>query len=279
MYYHIILETNDLGKKKDEFKKYYEFDKLDTTEVISDIVLPYLQKHEFQFDGYFIKPENVKRISIRTSNMRAYQLADDANAKTPPNVFIFLSKEDIIDGDRYTIDATKEVFAHAKEMLSEEPKAETKVKDNFDMANIFIVHGHDDLAKTQVARFVEKLGLKAIILHEQASSSKTIIEKIEAFSNVGYAIVLYTPCDIGKKDHDDHELKSRARQNVVFEHGYFIGHLGRSKVTALVKGKIETPNDISGVVYTDMDERGAWMLDLAKELKEAGYTIDLENAL
>ena len=70
---------------------------------------------------------------------------------------------------------------------------------------------------------------------------------------------------------------ARARQNVVFEHGFFIGKLGRPNVTALVKGKVETPNDISGVVYTDLDDRGAWKLDLAKELKSAGYQIDFSK--
>jgi predicted nucleotide-binding protein len=142
---------------------------------------------------------------------------------------------------------------------------------------VFIVHGHDDLAKITVARFIEQVGLNPIILHEQASSSKTIIEKIESYGAVGFAIVLYTPCDVGAKSGE--EQNPRARQNVVFEHGYFIGRLGRSKVAALVKGKLETPNDISGVVYIDLDERGAWKMDVAKELREAGYSVDLSRAL
>jgi predicted nucleotide-binding protein len=141
---------------------------------------------------------------------------------------------------------------------------------------IFIVHGHDDLAKITVARFIEQIGLNPIILHEQASSSRTIIEKIESYGEVGFAIVLYTPCDVGAKNGE--EPNPRARQNVVFEHGYFIGRLGRSKVAALVKGKLETPNDISGVVYIDLDDRGAWKMDVAKELREAGYSVDLTRA-
>ncbi|RBQ28399.1 TIR domain-containing protein [Aliarcobacter vitoriensis] len=139
---------------------------------------------------------------------------------------------------------------------------------------VFIVHGHDNGAKQEVARFLEKLGLEPIILHEQASSQKTIIEKIESYAGeVGFGVVLYTACDIGGKDKDN--LQSRARQNVVFEHGYLIGLLGRDKVCPLVKGSIETPGDISGVVYTHMDNNGSWHLPLAKELRTAGYTIDL----
>lgn len=93
-----------------------------------------------------------------------------------------------------------------------------KKSEQMDKTQVFIVHGHDDLAKTEVARFIEQLGFKSIILHEQASSGKTIIEKIEEYSNVGFGVVLYTPCDEGAKKGSS-ELRDRARQNVVFEHG------------------------------------------------------------
>ena len=72
----------------------------------------------------------------------------------------------------------------------------------FDKSQVFILHGHDDLAKIETARFIEQLGFKPIIVHEQASSGKTIIEKIENYSNVGFGIVLYTPCDIGAKKNE-----------------------------------------------------------------------------
>ena len=146
-----------------------------------------------------------------------------------------------------------------------------------DKSQVFIVHGHDEAAKAKTARFIEKLGLNPIILHEQASGSKTVIEKIEAYSNVGFGIVLYTPCDIGAKNEDKPELKKRARQNVVFEHGFLIGKIGRNNVCALVKGDIETPNDISGVVYVKMDEEDAWHLKIAKELRNSGYKIDMNK--
>ncbi len=137
------------------------------------------------------------------------------------------------------------------------------------------MHGHDNAAKEAVARFVENLGFEAIILHEQASSGNTIIEKIEANSNVGFGIVLYTPCDLGASQEKKDELKPRARQNVVFEHGYLIGKIGRKNVSALVKGDVETPNDISGVVYIKMDEADSWKYAVGKEMKACGYDIDL----
>jgi predicted nucleotide-binding protein len=147
-----------------------------------------------------------------------------------------------------------------------------------DFTKVFIVHGRDEFSKISTARYIEKLGLNAIILHEQASSGNTIIEKIEANTNVGFAIVIYTPCDTGGLANQT-ESKFRARQNVVFEHGYLIAKLGRKNVCALVKGDIEIPNDISGVVYVSMDEHNAWQISIAKELRAAGFSIDMNKVI
>jgi predicted nucleotide-binding protein len=140
---------------------------------------------------------------------------------------------------------------------------------------VFIVHGRDNEAKQEVSRFIESLGLEAIILHEQASSGMTIIEKIEHYSNdADFALVLYTACDKGRGAHETNvPARDRARQNVIFEHGYLMAKLGRENVCSLVKGQIETPNDISGVVYVQLDDFGAWKNDVTKELKACGYSI------
>lgn len=175
--------------------------------------------------------------------------------------------------------STKEIFLD-KNLYILENNDLVKVNGGriVDNTKVFIVHGHDNEVKQETARFIEKLDLQAIILHEQANKGQTIIEKIEENSNVGFAVVLYTPCDEGRaKNHS--ELQNRARQNVVFEHGYLIGKIGRKNVCALVKGNIEKPNDISGVVYINMDSQGAWKTELAKEMKECGYSIDANKLL
>ena len=87
--------------------------------------------------------------------------------------------------------------------------------------------------------------------------------------------MLYTPCDVGYEKDNEQNKCGRARQNVVFEHGYLIGKLGRKRVCALVKNEVEKPNDISGVVYVSYDANGGWKIDIAKEMQQAGYTIDL----
>lgn len=140
---------------------------------------------------------------------------------------------------------------------------------------IFIVHGHDNEVKLEVARFIEKIGLEPIILHEQVNSGMTVIEKIEKYSDVEFGIVLYTPCDLGYVKGKKKEKKARARQNVVFEHGYLMGKLGRENVTFIVDGNIETPGDISGAVYSSTSNH--WQFDIVKELKAVGYEVSADN--
>ncbi len=140
---------------------------------------------------------------------------------------------------------------------------------------VFIVHGHDNETKQEIARFIEQIGLQTIILNEQASMSMTIIEKIEHYvDESNFAIILYTPCDKGRGALETKiQARDRARQNVVFEHGYLMAKIGRKNVCALVKGKIETPSDISGVVYTPLDSFGGWRNKLLIELKACGYEV------
>lgn len=163
------------------------------------------------------------------------------------------------------------------ELFPKEVSIEIANAKSIDRSKVFIIHGHDDGAKNEVARFVEKLGLEAVILHEQVNSGDTIIEKLEKYTDVGFAIVLYTSCDIGGVKTELDKLKPRARQNVVFEHGLLIGKIGRANVIALVKEEVEIPNDVSGVVYETMDSKGAWKFQLAKEIKASDYDIDMNK--
>ncbi|WP_298775485.1 nucleotide-binding protein [uncultured Shewanella sp.] len=167
----------------------------------------------------------------------------------------------------------QQVEASQKLRIPEPPVLPPQAVDgSFNNSQVFIVHGHDEIAKLDVANFVTSLGLEPITLHMQASSGMTIIEKIEHYSNVGFGIVLYTPCDVGQKV-GNLTGQHRARQNVVFEHGYLIGKLGRPRVNAVVKGAVETPNDISGVVYVGMDPEGSWQEQLKIEMRGAGYHV------
>lgn len=137
---------------------------------------------------------------------------------------------------------------------------------------VFIVHGHDEGARESVARFLTQIGYDPIILNEQANQGATIIEKIERNADVGFAVILLTPDDLGSSKGG--KLMSRARQNVILELGYFYGRLGRANVCALHKGDVELPSDFSGIVWTPMDSTNGWKQALGKELQAAGYSVD-----
>ena len=142
----------------------------------------------------------------------------------------------------------------------------------------FIVHGHDQALLQQVARFIEKLEIKPVVLFEVPGKAQTVIEKLESNSDVSFAVVLFTPDDFGRAAKEK-GLHPRARQNVVLELGYFIGKLGRSNVVALYDESVELPSDYRGVEYVKIDAEGAWKLKLAKELRAAGLPVDMNKAI
>jgi len=142
---------------------------------------------------------------------------------------------------------------------------------------VFIVHGHDEAAKESVARLLQTLDLEPIILHEKPNQGRTIIEKFEDYSDVGFAVVLLTPDDVGAAKEERGNLRPRARQNAIFELGFFIGKLGRERVCALHKGNVKILSDFSGVLWIPLDEAGAWKLKLGQEMKAAELDVDLNK--
>lgn len=148
-----------------------------------------------------------------------------------------------------------------------------------DLSKVFLVHGHDGEMREAVARFIsEKLALEPVILHEKPNKGRTIITKFqEEASGVGFAVVLMAPDDVGKGP-TDADLKPRARQNVVFELGFFIGALGPDKVAAIIRGDVERPSDFDGVVYISFENED-WRVKLGQELQAAGYEINWNKVM
>ncbi|MHB1276355.1 MAG: TIR domain-containing protein [Candidatus Humimicrobiaceae bacterium] len=156
-------------------------------------------------------------------------------------------------------------------------KKQKKIKEivkNFNNKQVFIVHGHNIEKKVTTARIIEKLGLEPIILHEQANKGRTILKKLsESSDDVNFVIILLTADDVGKAEKDP-ELKQRARQNVVFELGYFIAKLGEKNVCSIYEDGVEIPTDYLGVTFIPFDSAEKWKFDLVKELKAAGFDVD-----
>lgn len=269
-YYHVYIENNALIPR-------HGLDKTDLSEIKEEIVIPYLKGERFEFNGHFLDKTRIRNILIKESECSSMEFV--AATSTPK---IRQTPFDIVRSPKYSRNITNRVLSECRSQLQEVvPKSEAlspnKPETPMDKSKVFIVHGHDKQARLEVTIFIKSLGLKDIVLDEQASSGKTIIEKIEDYTNVGFGIVLYTPCDLGASQEEKELLKPRARQNVVFEHGYLMGKIGRENVCALVKGDIEKPTDIAGVVYISMDEGGGWKLAVAKEMRSSGYDVDLNK--
>jgi predicted nucleotide-binding protein len=145
---------------------------------------------------------------------------------------------------------------------------------------VFVVHGRDEVAKTNLEVFLHEIGLEPVVLHRQADEGMTIIEKFEKHSDVGYAFIILTPDEVAYLASDEHKSDAerqkeyRARPNVIFEFGYFVGKLGRSRVCCLYTGNVSLPSDVSGMIYKHYEKS---IEDVAysviKDLKASGYAI------
>jgi predicted nucleotide-binding protein len=269
MKYHIEFLTNS---NHTEFKLDLSEEELQTL-----YIEPYLYGEKVVLNGRTVDTTKIQTIKIfKTLNsIEEILIRVRKNIDTDPDPMSILRSpvQEALEHTETVTDNFIKSSAGSKKRHQKSLNHYAKLTNN----QVFIVHGHDNEAKTEVARFIEKLGLEAIILHEQTSGSATVIEKIEKHTNVGFGIVLYTSCDIGNVKSKPEELNNRARQNVVFEHGYLMGKIGRRRVAALVKGDLETPSDISGMVYVGMDPTKGWQLTLAKEMKALGLDVDLNK--
>ncbi len=171
---------------------------------------------------------------------------------------------------------------HSFENLANTNKATSTLNEQTQQHNnnIFLVHGHDDGAIHETARWLERFGLHVTILREEPNSGRTIIEKFIDFSDVAFAVILLTGDDRGGvRNVPYEEQRLRARQNGILELGFFLGELDRKRVCALYQQDVEIPSDYAGVLFVPIDSSGAWRLTLARELKAAGLDIDLNKAV
>lgn len=277
MYYHIAV-TNENCKNLEK-KSHYPIYELNITEMgrIYEIVRKYNRGEQVRIKNRFIDNHQYPEMMIVQSEETAEKFVKKHEQELERSGYFMFDHRQLPDKffnekrDRED-DITAKVFDHVER--GTQPKARLADTDVVKNKKVFIVHGHDDELKESAARLVEKIGLEAVILHEQANEGLTIIQKLEKQADVGYAIILYTPCDEGRKKGSENS-KPRARQNVVFEHGLFMGKLGAGRVCALRKSEVEMPSDAQGILYIEVkDGSNDWKYQVAKELEKAGYDVD-----
>lgn len=265
VFYHarVIIKPE---RVKDSTKLAFEYD-LSIDDLLHKIVVPFVQQKQFFCGGVVVVPSKVQEVRFNRTEQSSRDLAPmiEARRRMHPNVLVFSPPEyEVVwEGD----DITRELLDQAHQLARGGQMKAAKQSDR-----IFIVHGHDETAVDQTEILINRFGLTPIILRNAPSGGRTVIEKFEAHSDVGAAIVLLTPDDIGGLDTG--HLLPRARQNVIWEWGYLVGRLGRQNVICLYKGSVEVPSDLHGIVTIHVgDDVREKSEEIRRELKAAGYDI------
>ncbi len=278
MNYHVRISLKS-QKSSDETKNDFNEEQLQFR-----IVKPYEQGEPIIMNGKTIQPADIDRIRISKSKETSEQLIEKIRVENRNSSFIS------IGGPSYDWQAAARATDITDEIISgpigykKEESSKNKNEEIFKNPNnkVFVVHGHDSELKNDIDIFLRDIGLDPIILHRQADEGLTIIEKFEKHSEVSYAFILLTPDDVGMtvskyekhKKGDDYEL--RARQNVIFEFGYFAAKLGRRNVCCIYKEGVTLPNDISGLLYKKVtDTIDSISYEIIKELKATGIRVEI----
>jgi predicted nucleotide-binding protein len=143
--------------------------------------------------------------------------------------------------------------------------------------DVLVVCGHDTVVSGEIARFLRKAELDAILMHEQGAETLTDVERLERHSGVGFAVVLLPP-EEEKAAPPNGAHRPRGRSALVAELYYFAGRLGRGRVCALTTSDTAAA-PVTGVSYAVYDPYEGWQKWLLKALEEAGYQIDWGKAL
>lgn len=282
-YFHVII-----GLKSRPHEGTFEVNLLEQ-DLVNNIVKPYNKGEDFKCGDSVVSLDDISYIKI-TESEESFHLHT-----------YFVSPQSYFADHWQAINRMKNVtdkFIKTFPQRKKEPTEETVTISK----NVFIVHGRDHKPMKELKAMLQGFGLNPIVLHEQPSGSRTIVEKLEKYSDVGYAFVILTPDDVGcskdrylqlynvclskkgesegkRKENMDFFFKNmiqmlinRARHNVVLEFGYFIGRLGRDRVCCLHKGSVELPSDMHGIVYIPFGESVNEVKEnIIKELEEAGY--------
>jgi predicted nucleotide-binding protein len=281
MYYHVRVTLKPRSAKAGSSSA-FEVD-LSREDLLRVIAVPFMRKTTFYCGGTVIEPGSVEAINFNETSQPSSELLPFIRAERARSGIITFSDPTIqvtFKGKDITRELLDEAAAEAAKLektkaagSSAESSGESFYRIGVDIVTptrVFVVRGHDIPALDQTELLLRRWGLEPVIVRDKANKGMTVIEKIEANSDVGYAIVLLTPDDVGGVKGG--ESFPRARQNVIWEWGYLVAKLGRDKVACLCKDGVELPSDLHGIVRinigNDVRDQAA---DLAKELRATGY--------
>ena len=277
MLYHIILEH-----RKEDGECRID---LSEEELLERYVVPYAANETLVINGKTMLPEKIYRVIITSSEKsligRIMDIkVEDKRSQSPWSMFSSTpTRQAILE----CANVTDKYITKAPGSIQQKSIEKTPTSKDGNENTVFVVHGHDTELKNDVELFLRKINLNPIVLHRKPDEGQTIIEKFEKHSNVSYAIILLTPDDIGcntdefQKNEDERELEYRARQNVIFEFGFFVGRLTRKNVCCIYKKGVKLPSDLDGLIYKEVDKTVEEVgIGLMEELKIAGLKVKYE---
>ncbi|EIF50450.1 TIR domain-containing protein [Sulfurovum sp. AR] len=243
--------------------------------ITNQLQLSEVRREYKKWDEY--NNEYLRRIFSTEEEAKKYSRFRSASFPINPPFRVIISN--FLDDVKEKIHRIESIIERL-ELISLDSSSNNAQTDNKNSPSnkVFIVHGRDELAKTNLEILLQDMGLETIVLHRQADEGQTVIEKFEKHGkDVGYAFILLTPDEIAYLESEesladqDRKKEKRARPNVIFEFGYFIGSLGRNRVCCLYTGGVMLPSDLSGFVYKQYNnsvEEVAWSIQ--KDLKAIG---------
>lgn len=254
----LVASTETYALLKNEYDKWDSFNSLLLKQLFSNDSLA------AEYDAY--GGSMIMRLDSLSLSEEIYETYEEIDRK--------IHRLDSIIG-RLELIALAQSSQTLKSPVDKPGNPETRTK------KVFVVHGRDEVAKTTLELFILEMGLEPIVLHRQADEGLTLIEKFEKHSDVGYAFILLTPDEVAylatEDELADSERKKerRARPNVIFEFGFFVGKLGRARVCCLYTGEVTLPSDLNGLVYkryvANVEEVG---ISIQRDLKAAGYALN-----
>lgn len=271
-YYHVCIDRKNSKWRDAEVKL-----DLSKADLRSQILDPYEKGIPLVLNGSVIETKDIQRLRITESDNDSKSLISEIKYEDQH------SSVSIIGGPSYEWQAARRGKDVTDTYIKTPPgtnSTSSSISSKKTGRKVFIVHGHDRTMKSEAEAFCYAMGLEPIILHRQPDKGLTLLEKFEANSDVCYALILISPDDIAfpadkaktpKKDRGD---EKRARQNVIFEWGYFAAKLGRSHVCCIYKDDVTLPSDLKGFVYKPIRESiDEIRLSLIDEIKAAGITL------
>jgi predicted nucleotide-binding protein len=147
---------------------------------------------------------------------------------------------------------------------------------------IFVISGSDVELKQSITTALSKLGLVPVVMREQPSQGRKLVERYADYSDIGFAIVLLSPDDFAyEKNESPTKRYLQPHQDVIFALGFFLGKLTKENVISfyIECSNFKAPTDFEGIKSIAFDDRDSWKLALIRELTAAGYTVDADRIL